>query len=130
MDTGHVAPRGRGLTAVASHLRSVWPSSTAKRVAGVLGCTHRQARRILSEGHVPTRFETRLIAALDRDYERARQEMERRHDEIRGYRLALMARRAAARADSITRPHQPEHPSPDQRTTLPSLIADGDGKGL
>lgn len=104
MDNRHDARcGGRRLSAVAIHLRSVWPDSTAKQVARVLGCTHRQARRILSDDRIPGRFERKLIDALDRDYERARREMEARHDEIRGYRLALMGRRISARAHAMAR---------------------------
>ena len=64
MRKGSVAPRSRRMNA-AVLLDSVFPpDSRAKRLAMVLDCSHRQARRIIQTGHVPPTLWERFVSAV------------------------------------------------------------------
>ena len=73
------------------------PRHPAKVIERALGCTTRQAWRIVSTGRVPGRFRAALIEVLDRAIEHSRAKLGEAERELKYIRETAMVERAQAR---------------------------------
>jgi hypothetical protein len=69
-----------------------------KAVARELGCSPRQARRIMNTGKAPSAFRDALVNLLDRLIEHSRERLRIAEDELRALRTKEMLERAASRS--------------------------------
>lgn len=72
-------------------------SHPRKMVERELGCSPRQARRIVDTGRAPSAFRDALISLLDRLIEASRERLRAAEDELRALRQTEMLERAASR---------------------------------
>lgn len=69
-------------------IRSAWPRNAAKEIEHQIGCSRRQAWRMIQTGHIPASMRTRLIRALE-------YALERQHEHVGEMRRALRVREIA-----------------------------------
>lgn len=89
--------RNLPLTTVDSLITAAWPRHAQKEIERQLGCSTRQAWRIVHVGKVPGKFRQALIELLDRQITKNRLALEAIQEELKGIAHAEMVARAEGR---------------------------------
>lgn len=91
----------------------------AKKIETGIGCSPRQAWRIIETGRVPGRLRSALLRFLDASIAKNKQALDRLHDELKALDLEEMLARAGDRRQDLADQAQAALPGLDQRTAEP-----------
>ena len=96
--TGNLFP----LMNAAAFIRSAWPRGAAKQIEPLLGCSPRQAWRIVSTGRVPGKFRAAFFEAVRREITRNRARLARIDAQIKAIEHGeTVAEARARRTESV-----------------------------
>lgn len=96
-------------------IAAAYPKHAAKHLEKGLGCTPRQAWRIVSSGHAPAHFAAALLRLVDQAISRNLQELESLHGDLRRIHHAALLDTGADRYAASVGPVPPHDPGLSDR---------------